>query len=177
MKAMISESSFFTRGHLRPAAIVLPLLALLSGAVYLAAQPGDTPIVIGDGSLTMQSAVLWSSFTGQGHARTHPHATKSITSVDITMPALRHTVSFSGDQVEVDVTYASTFPITISTTNGGRRLVVDTDFGSFHAGADGNHLVHNNASGTITNVKVKRNGAVVFDSPASGHTTVTIHYQ
>jgi hypothetical protein len=165
-------------GRRRLTGIVLALLpAILGGTAYLLAQPGDTPIVIGDGSLTMQSAVPWSRFSGTGHAHGHPDATKAVTSVDITMPALSHTVSFSGEKAEVDVTYAGTFNITVATGSNGKKLMVNTDFGSFHQGADANHLVQNNGTGVITHVTVLRNGAVAFDSAASGHTNIVIHYQ
>lgn len=162
---------------LRLTGIVVALLALFGAATYLSAQSGDTPIVIGDGSLTMESAVPWSSFTGAGKAHSHPNAAKSVTSVDISMPALGHTINFDNDQVEVDVTYAGSFPIQVTTGPGGKSLVVNTDFSAFRQGSDANHLSHTNATGTITHVAVLRNGASVFDSNASGHTKVVIHYQ
>jgi hypothetical protein len=164
-------------GNLRLAGIALALATLLGGAAYLFAQPTDTPIVIGDGSLTMGSAVAWSSFTGTGSTHAHPNANKSITSVDVTMPAMSDTVTFSGEKAEIDVTYAGTFSIKVASGSNGRRLTVNTDFSAFHQGADANHLVHNNATGTITHVTVLRNGTVALDSAASGHTQVVIHYQ
>lgn len=163
--------------NLRPTGIGLALLMLLGGIAYLPAQPGDTPIVIGDGSLTMQSAVPWSSYAGTGTAHSHPQVAKSVTSVEVTMPALDHTIPFKGEQAEVTIVYAGTFTIRLATSPNGKKLVVNTDFGSFRQGGDANHLVHTNATGSISHVTVTRNGAVAFDSAASGHTKVVIHYQ
>jgi hypothetical protein len=162
---------------LRLTGIVVALLALLASVAFVSAQSGDTPIVIGDGSLTMQSAVPWARFTGKGNTRTHPQSAKSVTSVDISMPALGHTVTFTGDQVEVDIMYAGSFPIKVTSGPGGRNAVVNTDFASFHPGSDGTQLIHNNSTGMITHVAVLRNGTSVFDSAGTGHTKIVIHYE
>jgi predicted secreted protein len=174
---ILNHSNLNALRNPRLAGIVLALAAILAGAAFLSAQPRDTPIVIGDGSLTMESAVPWSSFTGTGTSHGHPNAGKSITSVDVTMPALNQTVTFNAEKAEIDVTYADTFGIKVSSGAGGKRLTVNTDFSAFHAGVDSNHLSHNNATGSITHVTIVRNGTVALDSAASGHTKVVIHYQ
>jgi hypothetical protein len=164
-------------GNLRRAAIAVALAAILGGTAYMSAQAGDSPIVILDGSLTMQSAVAWSSFTGTGNAHVHPNANKSIGSVEVTMPAMSDTIAFSGEKAEIEVTYADTFSIKVASGSNGKRLTVNTDFSAFRPGADANQLSHTNATGHITHVTVRRNGAVALDSAASGHTKVVIHYQ
>jgi hypothetical protein len=158
--------------------MVLALLAATLGTAFLWAQPTDTPIVIGDGSLTMASVgVPWSSFTGSGATHGHPNANKSVTSIDVAMPAMSNTVTFNpGEQAEVHVTYAGTFDIDVFTGPSGNKLAVKTDFTQFHA-ADANHLAQNNATGIITHVTILRAGTVAFDSAASGHTVVTVHYK
>jgi hypothetical protein len=178
MTAMIPNHLYFS-SHRNPrlTGIVLAMLGLCVSAAYLSAQPGDTPIVIGDGSLIMESAVPWSSFTGRGSAHAHPQMNRRVTSIDISMPALGHTIYLDHDQVEVEVTYAGSFPIKVTTGPGGRRLVVVTDFAQFRPGPDANRLVHSNGSGVITHVVVRRNGANAFESPASGHTKIVIHYE
>jgi hypothetical protein len=167
--------TFAPKGNLRPTGIVLALLASL-GAAYLYAQ-GDTPIVIGDGSLTMTSTgIPWSSFIGTGRTHNHPQQNKCVTSIDISMPALSHTITFDHEKVDVTVVYAGNFNIGASTQSNGTHLSITTDFTAFTA-TDANHLSHNNASGHITHLTISRNGTVVFDSNANGHSSITIHYQ
>lgn len=162
---------------LRLAGIVLALLAaVLFGGAYLWAQ-GDTPIVIGDGSLTIESrGVAWATFTGTGNSRRHPHTGKAVTSVAITMPGNNQTVAFTGQKCTVTVRYLSTV-ITVVTGNNGRGLQVQTNFNSFHAGSTPNHLAHNDASGKISHVTVMKGNQTAFDSNATGGTEVVISYQ
>jgi hypothetical protein len=166
---------------LRLRGILLVLAAVaLGGAALLWAQP-DTPIVIGDGSLTMESrGVAWSAFTGSGRVRVHPHTGKRVPTVSVTMPSLpgNHTqiLTFNNQRVTVTVEYAST-TITVTTGNNGRRLEVDTDFSSFRQGATPNLLVHNNANAKISRVTVRRGNQTVFDRPGNGGTQVVIGYQ
>lgn len=174
---ILHHSNLKALGNPRLAGIALALAAILAGTAFLSAQPRDTPIVIGDGSLTMESAVPWSSFTGTGNSHGHPHVNKSITSVEVSMPSLNHTIAFNGEKAEINVTYADTFSIKVASGAGGRRLTVNTDFSAFRPGADANHLSHSNAAGKITHVTIVRNGTVALDSAASGHTKVVIHYQ
>ena len=80
----------------RGTGIVLALLAV--AGVLSWAQGGDTPIVILDGSLTMQSAVPWNQYSGSGDVRSHPHSGKSVTSVTVTVNGATQTIAFSNQQ-------------------------------------------------------------------------------
>ena len=153
------------------------LAAAIGGCIHMWAAGADTPIIIADGSLTIESAVPWASFSGSGqNPRVHPDTGKSVTQVVIAMPGNNRTVTFSGQKCTVAVRYAST-DITVTTANNGSGLQVLTDFGSFHAGADANHLAHNNPNAKISHVTVTEGNQTLFDSGASGGTTITIHYQ
>jgi YbbR domain-containing protein len=137
----------------------------------------DTPIIIADGSLTIESAVPWASYSGSGpNTKVHPHTGKSAAEVEIHIPDKDKTVTFSGEKCTVAVRYAST-DITVTTGDNGKGLQVITDFSSFHDGATPNHLAHKDASSKISHVTVKQGDQTKFDSGASGGTTVTIHYQ
>jgi hypothetical protein len=151
--------------------------ALLAAAIMWA-QRSDTPIIIADGSLTIESrGVPWANWGGAGsNTRSHPNAGKAVSQVEIAMPGNNQTVTFSGQKCTVAVRYVST-DITVATGNNGQGVQVTTDFGSFHAGATSNHLAHNNANAKISRVTVTRGNQTVFDASASGGTTVTIHYQ
>jgi hypothetical protein len=144
------------------------------------AQNIDTPIIIADGSLTIESqGVPWANYSGSGqNPRVHPHTGKSVPQVVIDMPGNpnRAVPITPGQKCTVVVRYASTV-ITVTTGNNGRGLQVGTDFGSFRAGATPNHLAHNNPNAKISHVTVTEGNQTKFDSPASGGTTVTIHYQ
>jgi hypothetical protein len=139
------------------------------------AQSGDTPIVILDGSLTMESAVPWNQFTGTGDLRSHPHAGKAVTKVTITMPGTNQTVTFNNEQCTVDVTYAST-DIKVTTGNNGRGLRI-TPFSAFQNGDTPNRLAHKNQNAKISHVTVTKAGVTAFDSAASGGTKIVISYQ
>ena len=154
------------------------LVAAIGGCALMWAQRGDTPIIIADGSLTIESrGVPWANWGGAGtNTRVHPNAGKAVTQVAIAMPGNNQTVTFSGQKCTVAVRYAST-DITATTGNNGQGLQVTSDFGSFHGGATNNHLAHNNANAKISHVTVTRGNQVAFDSSASGGTTVTISYQ
>ena len=153
------------------------LVAAIAGCVHLWAQ-NDTPIIIADGSLTIESrGVPWANWGGSGtNTRVHPNAGKAVTQVAITMPGNNQTLPFSGQRCTVAVRYAST-DITVTTGNNGRGLQVTSDFSSFRPGATNQHLAHNNATAKISRVTVTRGNQVVFDSPASGGTSVSISYQ
>jgi hypothetical protein len=140
-------------------------------------RSNDTPIIIADGSLTIESAVPWANYTGSGsNTKVHPHTGKSATEVVIGMPGNNRTVTFSGEKCTVAVRYATT-DITVTTGDDGKGLQVITDFSSFHDGATPNHLARNDASSKISHVTVKQGDQTKFDSGASGGTRVTIHYQ
>ncbi len=161
---------------LRFAGIVLALLLAVGGGFYLWAQD-PTPIIIGDGSLTMESrGVPWSNFTGGGNTKTHPQTGKSVPQVAITMPGHTQTLTFRNQKCTVTVTYAGT-TITVTTGNNGRRLQVTTNFNSFHQGATPNFLEHNNGNAKISHVTVVRGNQTIFDANASGGTRIEISYQ
>jgi hypothetical protein len=159
----------------RIAGIILALLIASLAAVALWAQGNDTPIVILDGSLTMESAVPWSQFKGTGDLRTHPVTTKSVTQVLVSIAGTDQTVKFDNEQCVVDVTYAGT-DIKVSTGPNGKGLRI-TPFGAFRQGDSPNRLAHKDQSAKISHVTISRAGVVVFDAPASGGTKVTISYK
>ena len=163
------------RQKLRLAGILALLALVLGGAFYSWAQ-GDTPIVIGDGSLTIESAVPWASFTGTGRTRTHPHTAKAVPTVTVTLGGQTQTVNFAGERCSVAVTYGATV-ITVATGNNGRRLQITTDFNSFHTGATPNLLVHNDATQKISHVTVTKGNQTPIDSNASGGTKIVIGYR
>jgi hypothetical protein len=159
----------------RLAGTVLALLTALLAAMVCGWAYADTPIVILDGSLTIQSAVPWNQFTGTGDVRTHPDTTKSVTAVTVTMPGKNQAVKFSGEVCAVDITYAGAH-IMFTTGNTGKGLRV-SPFSAFAPGATPNHLAHRNQNVKISHVTVSRAGVKVFDSDASGGTKVVIDYQ
>jgi hypothetical protein len=160
---------------LRLAGTILAVLAaVLAAVVYSWAQSGDTPIVIGDGSLTMESAVPWAQFTGTGDLKAHPHTNKSVTKVLVTIGGKSSSVAFSNQQCTVEITYAS-MDITFATGRDGKGLNVKP-FSAFRQ-TDATHLAHNNPNAKISHVTVMKAGAKVFDSDASGGTKITISYQ
>ena len=155
---------------------VLMLAACMTGCGHMNAQD-DTPITIGDGSLTMESVTPWAKY-GKPDANTwvHPNGGGAVASVVLTSGNNTRTISYSGQRCEVRVRYATT-DIKVSTNNAGRALRVETDASAFHAGASGNVLVHNNASAKISHVTVIRGTQTMADSNASGGTKVVIHYR
>ena len=176
---MISTHFTFHRKQRSLTAVFVALLAVtIGGWVHMWAQRTDTPIIIADGSLTIESAVPWASWTNSGsNTKVHPNTGKSVTQVEISMPGSNDPpVTFSGQKCTVAVRYAST-DITVTTGNDGKRLQVTTDFGSFHNGATARHLAHNNATSKVSHVTVTKGNQTVFDRAASGGTTLTIHYQ
>jgi len=159
-----------TQQKLRLAGIILALLTAL-----IWAQPGDTPIVISDGSLTINSAVPWNQYTGPGDLKSHPHSTKSVTSVEVTMNGTSQAVSFHNEPCNVDVTYASAH-IVFSTGAAGKGLSM-RPFGAFHRGANANILEHNNQAAKISHVTITKGATRALDADANGNTRITIHYQ
>jgi hypothetical protein len=153
------------------ALLMAPLAAVICGWGYAA----DSPIVILDGSLTMESAVPWNQFTGAGDVKAHPETTKAVASVTITMPGKNQVVTFNGQRCTVDITYAST-DIRFTTGNTGKGLQV-RPFSAFQPGANPNHLAHKNQNAKISHVTVTKDGVQAFDSAASGGTKVVISYQ
>jgi hypothetical protein len=153
----------------------LIVLGLLSMAGVLSwAQGGDTPIIILDGSLTMQSAVPWNQYTGSGDIRTHPHNNKSVTKVTVTANGATQTIAFSNQQCIVNVTYASQ-DIRVATGANGKGLSV-SPFSAFNSRTS-TILAHKNQNSKISHVTVTKAGARAFDDNASGGTKITISYE
>lgn len=151
------------------------VLALLLGAGVAGWASGDTPIVILDGSLTMQSAIPWNKFKGSGDERQHPNGSGGITQVVVTINGKDQTVDCTNQRCVVDVTYASTHIKVISGNNGkGLRI---SPFSAFQNGSTSDVLVHKNQSAKISHVTVTRAATTAVDSDASSGTKVVIHYQ
>jgi hypothetical protein len=151
------------------------ILALLAAAAIIGWASGDTPIVILDGSLTMQSAVPWRQFSGKGDQRAHPNRTGAISKVVVTVKGADHTITFNNQECTVDVTYAS-MHIMVTSGPHGKGLQV-SPFSAFTNGSTPNILVHKNRNAKIAHVVVMRAGVKEFDSDASGGTKVVISFQ
>lgn len=153
-----------------------PLLTIAASS-RLGAQSGDTPIIITDGSLKMNSAVRWADFIAEtARRRRHPNNGKRVTRVDMQMSGGSTSVLFTGQECEVRVTYDG-MDVEVTTNPSGRNLKMETDWDRFRPGATENDLEHTNASSQISRVVVRRNGTVVADVSPSGGTRVTIHYE
>ena len=160
----------------RIAGIVLALLMVaLAAGVSVWAQGGDTPIVILDGSLTMESAVPWNQFRGSGDRRSHPHTGKAVTAVVVTIAGTDKPVAFNNESCTVDITYANSH-IKFTTGNNGKGLSV-TPFSAFQNGDTPNRLAHKNQSAKISHVTVTKAGVKAIDADASGGTKIVISYQ
>ena len=165
-----------TDSKLRQGGIILAFLtATLAAGVGAWAQSGDTPIIISDGSLRLESAVPWSQFTGSGDIRTHPHTDKSAMQVEVVLGGQNHPVDCAGGPCTVDITYASAH-IVIGTGASGKGISM-RPFSAFRQGETPNMLLHNNASSKISHLKITKGSAVAFESDASGGTRITIHYR
>jgi len=166
----------------RPKATPTPVAGAES-PVTQAQGDNDTPIIIADGSLTMESkGVPWSSYSSpRVNTLVHPHTGKSITLVEIAMPGKNRTVRFSEGKCTVAVRYASTDIVVASSfvTSGniGVGLQVKTEFPSFYFRDNARYYwAHLDTTSKISHVTVTRGDQIVFDSGASGGTTVTIHF-
>src|SRR5579872_6349238 len=93
--------------YARPAILALALLAALACAALWAQD--DSPIVITDGSLTIESRAPWPSYkTIDATTKAHPDGNRKVASVSITMPGTSKTVNFSNQQCTVQLRYAAT---------------------------------------------------------------------
>jgi hypothetical protein len=155
------------------------ILALLMGAVVWGwTPPADSPIVILDGSLTMNSAVAWNQYMGTGDVRTHPETGKAVSSIELTVDGkVQPTITFANQQCTVDVTYAG-MHVQFTTGGTGQGLSF-TPFSAFKGGGSPNVVAHNNQNSKITHVRILKAGARAFDgdSTGKGQTSITIHYQ
>src|ERR1039458_4348220 len=140
---------------LRLAGTVAALLtAAFALCVFGWAQGGDTPIVISDGSLNIRSEVPWSLYTGTGDIKSHPHSTKSATSVAFTVGGKDQTIAFAGESCRVDITYAGAH-IVFNTGTDGKGFMM-RPYSAFHQGSTANFLAHNNANAKISHVTIIR---------------------
>lgn len=164
-----------TRAPFRYTLLTFALLALLL-AGFLWAQT-DTPIIISDGSLTMESrGVAWSQFGGTGNSRRHPNSNKTVSAVDVTVNGNTQTIPFTGQRCTVTAQYGTT-NITVSTGGNGKSLQVSTDFTKFHPGASPNHMAHADEHSKIGAVTVRKGNQTAFSGTGNGGTVITIHYQ
>jgi len=168
--------------HLRALLAIPVLLAVIvavlpGGALFLRAQGSDTPIIISDGSLTIDATVPWTGFRDDdATTKSHPHNAKSVTKVVVTAGGNTQTFDFSSQKCTVAVRYAAT-DIVVSTDNGGKALRIKTDYGSFRKGASDNLMAHTNPSAKISRVTVTRGAQTVFTATPSGGTKISISYR
>jgi len=151
------------------------VLAVLSLAGTEGWASGDTPIVILDGSLTIQSAVPWKEFTGSGDHKSHPNAAGSITNVVVTIGGKNQTIACNGQRCSIAVTYAGS-DIVVESGADGKGLSV-SPMSMFEKGADDNTLAHKNQKAKISHVSVSMSGVKLIDQAASGGTKIVISYQ
>jgi hypothetical protein len=153
------------------------VVALLSAAGVAGWAAADTPIVILDGSLKMQSKVPWNQFKGAGDTKSHPNAGGSITSVVVTLNGKDQTIDCNKVRCTVDVTYAGTDVQVAGAGANGKGLTV-SPFSAFQNGSSANELVHKNQNAHIAQLTVSRAGVKVVNTanPGAG-TQVTVHYQ
>ena len=152
------------------------VLALLLVVGVIGRASGDTPIVIQDGSLTMQSKIPWNQYQGGGDQKQHPNGGGSITSVVVTLQGTdQPPVDCTTQRCIVDVSYAST-DIKIAGGNNGKGMSV-SPFSAFQNGSTSDVLVHKNQNAKISHVTVMKGGVKAFDSAASGSTKIVIHYE
>lgn len=151
------------------------VLALVGAAGYNLWASGDTPIVILDGSLTIQSAVPWKQFKGTGDHRSHPNADGTITNVVVTIGGKDQTIACNGQRCSVDVAYAGT-DIIVESGADGKGLTV-SPFSIFEDGETPDRMRHKNQKSKISHVTVTMSGVKLIDSPANGGTKVVIGYQ
>jgi hypothetical protein len=165
-----------TRAHFLSSAT--PLLALGAGAGRLLAQDTDTPIIIADGSLKMNSAVPWGGFAQQSaRRRAHPNAGKRVTRVELVVEGnINTSVQFNNQQCEVTFRYAGA-NFVLFTNPTGRNLRIDGDWSKLLPGDTPNDLQHSDQGSKITRVIVKRAGSTVADQSPSGGTRITLHYE
>jgi hypothetical protein len=152
------------------------VLALLSAAGVTSWASGDTPIVILDGSLTMQSAVPWKEFKDSGDQKIHPNAAGSITTVVVTIGGKNQTIACNGQKCAVDVMYAGT-DIQVASGADGKGLTV-SPMSAFQDGDTPGVLVHKNRNAHIAHVTVSMSGIKLIDSAVSGAgTKVVVSFQ
>ncbi len=137
---------------------------------------GETPIIITDGSLTMESAVPWTDFTGSDseHTLTHPHGDKSVRQVSVTISGQNQIVPVDGQKCHVAVQYGPT-AVTVTTGPDGKGLDVSTDFASFQRDQP-NLMAHKDKGHKISHVTVSSGDKKRVDQSAAGGTRIEIAY-
>jgi hypothetical protein len=152
------------------------VLAVLSAAGVIGSASGDTPIVILDGSLTIQSAVPWNQFKGEGDKKSHPKIDGTITKVVVTIGGKNQTIACNNLPCAVNVTYAGT-NIEIAGGPDSKGLTV-SPMSVFQEGPTPDVIMHKNRNSHITHVTVLMSGVKLIDSNASGAgTKVVISYE
>jgi|SRR5579872_6850544 len=151
------------------------LLGLGAGLSF--AQGSDTPIIITDGSLTMDSAVPWSQFTTAGDSRRHPKGNGTVTGIDLTVNGTTQNIAIGGQPCTVTLQYGGT-TITVSTAANGRALQVSANnfAGSFHE-VTPNQMAHNNPNNKIGAITIRNGNQTAFSGTGNGGTRVVVHYQ
>ncbi|HEX3746094.1 MAG TPA: hypothetical protein VHW09_19275 [Bryobacteraceae bacterium] len=148
------------------------VLALLSAAGSRIQASGDTPIVILDGSLSIQSAVPWKEFKAAGDLRSHPNAEGAITNVVVTIGGKNQTIACNGQRCSIDVTYAGS-DIIVESGADGKGLSL-SPFSLFQDGPTPDVIMHKNQKAKISHVSVTMSGVKLIDSPASGGGTKVV---
>lgn len=154
------------------------IAALVAASGHLSAFAADTPIIISDGSLKLNSATPWAEYITQNQRRrVHPAQGKRVSSVEVRLAGNRNTtVTFDNQQCEVSVTYAST-EIVVSTNPSGRNVGIDTDWSTLQPGSSPNELQHSNQGSRISRITVRQNGSTVLDEQPNGGSQVIVHYE
>ena len=142
----------------------------------MAGPTGDTPIIIRDGSLTLESAVPWAQYTDGKPGKHHPHSHKAVPQVVVTLAGKDHPLSFSAQQCQVIAQYAST-KVTVATAGDGTGLHVDTDWSQFQPGANGQLMEHIDKHQSISHVTVMKGSQTEFDSAAAGGARIAVSYK
>ena len=157
--------------------VIGTVLALLSAAGVVGWASGDTPIVILDGSLTIQSAVPWKEFKGSGDKRSHPKEEGSITKVVVTIGGKNQTIVCNGLPCAVNVTYAGT-NVEVASGGADAKGLTFSPMSAFQESDKEDTLVHKNRNAHISHVSVSMSGVKLIDSNASGAgTKVVISYE
>ena len=152
------------------------VLGLLSAAGVIGRASGDTPIVILDGSLTIQSAVPWNQFKADGEKKRHPKTDGSITKVVVTLGGKNQTIVCNDLPCAVNVTYAGT-NVEVAGGPDSKGLMV-SPMSAFEDGGTPDVIRHKNRNAHISHVTVSMSGVKLIDSPAPGAgTKVTISYE
>ncbi len=153
------------------------IVLVIFTALLLAQNPVDTPITISDGSLNIKSHIPWNSYAGNGESRAHPHSSRIVSSIDVTIngtvqPSL---IFKKGDACIVDVTYNGDH-IVFSTSSDGRAIQM-TPFSKFNVSTDGSTLSHKAQTSKISHVKIIQGNNRPVEWNANGKSLVVIHYQ